>query len=252
MKTFSHGFVDDKYTFLTEAPIYFSQCSKNKRLSLTELLKMSSDIAVEDFAQRGLSRDVLVQHNIAILVSRNSFKIHRMPSENEIIRILTREEVPESFQLVRSYEFTTMDGEPLVSGLSTWIIVDIASRKIIPTQKFLMREPPTESVSHNCQMPARIAVPENAVVLSKRTVSYSDLDSNGHVNNSKYGNYILDVLPERFLEREFSEFKINYSKEALLGDEMTIVGAFSDDDKQMIVAGRTDRGTSFEAVVCCK
>ena len=40
MKTFSHGFVDDKYTFLTEAPIYFSQCSKNKRLSLTELLNL--------------------------------------------------------------------------------------------------------------------------------------------------------------------------------------------------------------------
>ena len=252
MKVFSQGFSDEKNTFLTETHIYFSQCSKNKRLSLTELLKLSSDIAVEDYAQRGLSQEVLAANNIAILVSRNSFKIHKMPSENQDIMIFTREEKPEPFQLVRSYEFTGMDGEPLVSGLSTWIVVDIASRRIIPTKKFTMREEPAESLSHDCEMPSRIAVPSDTTVLARRTVGYSDLDSNGHVNNSRYGNYILDVLPNKILENEISDFKINYSKEALLGEELAIFGSFSADEKKAVIAGRTERGTSFEALVVCK
>ena len=101
-------------------------------------------------------------------------------------------------------------------------------------------------------MPSRIAVSAEAVELCRRKVGYSDLDSNGHVNNSRYGNYILDALPEDILEQEISEFKINYSKEAFLGEEMTIVGSFSDDKKKAIVAGRTERGTSFEALLAYK
>lgn len=251
MKVFSLGDSGNN-VFLASSHVFFSQCSKNKKLSLTELLRLTSDIAVEDFAQRGLTREFLAERNIAILVSRTSFKIHKMPEENQDIKLFTCEEKPEAFQLLRSYEIKTENGEPLVSGLSTWIVVDIASRRIIPTKNFTLREEPTKSLEHDCEMPNRIAVPSNAVELCRRKVGYSDLDSNGHVNNSRYGNYILDALPEDILEQEISEFKINYSKEAFLGEEMTIIASFSDDRKKVIVAGRTERGTSFESLLAYK
>ena len=252
MKTYSQGFIDDKNTFKTETHIYFSQCSKNKVLSLTELLRLTSDIAVEDYANRGMSREFLAEHNIAILVSRNSFKIHKMPKENQDVIVLTREEKPEAFQLVRSYEFVSMNGESLISGLSTWIAVDIQSRKIIPSKNFTLREAPDVSFEHDCKMPARITLGEEAKELAHRVVGYSDLDSNGHVNNSRYGNYITDVLPMSIIEGEIAEFRINYSKEALLGEEITLYGSFSSDGKSATVAGKTANGTSFEAQVIAR
>ena len=252
MKTFSQGFIDDKNTFKTETHIYFSQCTKNKVLSLTELLRLTSDIAVEDYAQRGMSREFLAEHNIAILVSRNSFKIHKMPRENQDVVVFTREEKPEAFQLVRSYEFATREGESLISGLSTWIAVEIDTRKIIPPKKFTLRQAPEDTTEHNCKMPSRIVLPEDVKELSRRIVGYSDLDSNGHVNNSRYGNFLTDVLPMSIIEGEIDEFRINYSKEALVGEEMTMFGSFSEDGKCATIAGKTSSGTSFEAQVIAK
>ena len=71
MKVFSLGDSGNN-VFLAGSHVFFSQCSKNKKLSLTELLRLTSDIAVEDFAQRGLTREFLAERNIAILVSRKS------------------------------------------------------------------------------------------------------------------------------------------------------------------------------------
>ena len=52
-------FEEDKNIFHVQSNIYFSQCNANKDLSLHELLKITSDIAVEDYRQCGMSRKIL-------------------------------------------------------------------------------------------------------------------------------------------------------------------------------------------------
>ncbi|MBP5695343.1 MAG: acyl-[acyl-carrier-protein] thioesterase, partial [Treponema sp.] len=98
MEEYKSWHEEDGITFHNQMNIFFSQCDKFKRLSLHELLKITSDTAVEEYRQRGLSRDVLTQNRYAILVSRVSFKINRMPAENEHITITTWEEKPEALQ----------------------------------------------------------------------------------------------------------------------------------------------------------
>ena len=248
-------FHEEDNTFHSETIIYFSQCSERKTLSINDLLKLTSDTAVEDYNSRGMSRDVLAENGFAILVSRCSFRFHRLPRENERVEVATREEKNESLQFVRSYEISSLcppsskdeRGESLISGLSTWILIDLNTWRILPMKRFTLRPPVELSKPHDCLPCAKIAVPESAVLLDERKIRYSDIDGNGHTNNARYGAFIADCLPEEYRAKDFTDFRINFSKEAVLGETLRLFADFNDEQKKITLAGKTDSGTSFES-----
>ena len=227
--------------------VYFCEANDNRRLSFYDLLKISSDGAVEDYNQRGMSREVLLENHYAILVSRISYRFHRMPKENEAIVLKTWEEKPEPLQLVRAYEFESMRGEKLVSGLSSWIAVNPESRRIVPTKNFTMRPAPELQGDHDCLKYGKIHYGENLELFDERIIKYSDLDGNGHTNNARYGAFVADALPEDFRRVEFTDFRLNYAKEAMLGQKMSVYGLRDEGAKKLTLVGKTDDGVSFEA-----
>lgn len=244
---YKYWYESDGITFRSEHKVLFSQCTSSKTLSFYEILKLTSDMAVEDYAEQGLSRDFLVANGFAFLVSRTAFRFHRLPRENERFTFTTYEEKSEPLQLVRAYEFVSEDGTPLITGISTWILADPVARRIIPTKKFTLRPPVESQKPHDCLKYGKIAVPESLELLDERTIRYSDIDGNGHVNNSRYGAFIADALPEAYRSKTFTDFRLNYSKEAMLGDKMQLFGNFSDDEHKIVIIGKTADGISFES-----
>ena len=243
-------YFDDNLGFHSETMVYFSQCTPDGYLSLYELLKLTSDIAVEDFKQRNMSRPFLVENGLAILVSRDSFRLHRYPQENEKIIIHTKEEKSEPLQFVRSFEIENDRGEKLVSALTSWLCVDIKTRRIIPIKKFDamgFRQPVNSSSEHDCIPYGKISIPENEELFDTRIIKFSDLDSNGHTNNAKYAAFAVDALPPQFQSIHFSDFRLNFAKEAMLGQELKIYGKADTEKGIIIETGKTDEGISFEA-----
>lgn len=249
MEDFKIWHEEDGITFHNQINVFFSQCNKFKKLSLHELLRITSDTAVEEYRQRGLSREELLKNNFAILVSRVSFKINRMPLENEHITITTWEEKPEALQFMRAYRITDSAGSVLVEGLSSWLLVDPAARRIIPLKNFTLRTPPTEQKQNGCQKPGKITVPEQMPLLAERKILFSDLDGNGHTNNSRYGAFVTDSLPPSFQEKDITNFRLNYSKEAMPGETLKIYGSYDEEKKTYTVVGKTEKDTSFEAEI---
>ncbi len=242
---------DDENKFNFESMVYFCEANDSKNLSLYNLLQITSDIAVEDYNQQGMGRDMLTANNYAILVSRQGFRFHRMPRENEHFVLRTWEEKPEPLQLVRAYEFESMDekskGEKLISGLSSWIIVNPESRRIVPTKNFTLRKPTDLQTEHDCLKYGKIQQPENLELLDERVIKYSDIDGNGHTNNARYGAFIADALPANLRHVQFTDFRLNYAKEAKLGQKMEVFGNLNNDEKKLVMVGKTEEGVSFEA-----
>lgn len=236
--------------FFNESMVYFSQCGANKKLTLSELLRLTSDTAVEDWAARGMSREVLASRGVAILVSRCSFRFHRIPRENERICVRTWEEKSEPLQFVRAYEIDSKEGENLVSGISTWLLVDLNARRILPVKKFNemnLREPTDFQSEHNCLPAGKIVPAEGSVLWSEREIRHSDIDANAHTTNSRYGAFISDALPEDEFSRDFCDFRLNYAKEAMLGETLRVFGKSDAASKKISLSGKTDAGVSFES-----
>ena len=243
---------DDDMTFHDEMKLHFCQCDMHSNLNFSELLRLTTDTAVEDYHQRGFSWKFLAAHDTVIMLSRVAFRFHKMPQANDIITITTWEEKPEPLQLMRAYEITAQDGTKLVSGSSSWLLVDYDTHKIIRTKDFTLRPEPVKKEEHDCLNPGKIVIPENTVELAKRPICYSDIDANGHMNNSRYGAFAIDCLPEQYQQKEFTDFRMNYSQEAKKGELMEMSGAFDDSAKKIIIAGRQSGTTCFECEFCYK
>lgn len=244
---FKRWYDDDKITFHSEHKVQFSQADSQKQLSFYELLKVTSDMAVEDYALQGMNRDMLTAHGYACLVSRVAFRFHRMPRENERYLFTTYEEKAEPLQLVRAYEFTAEDGTPLITGLSSWLLVDPVAHRIIPTKKFDLRPPVESQKEHDCMKYGKIAIPEQLDLLYERTILYSDIDGNGHVNNARYGAFVADAIPAHLRGKTFTDFRLNYAKEAKLGDKLSVYGHIDAESKKITIVGKTSDGVSFES-----
>ncbi len=232
--------------FSRQMAIKFSECNEKHELYLFELLRKASDTATEDYKERGMSAQFLAERNFAILVSRQAFRFHQMPKENDFVTLETWEETPEPLQLIRPYRFIDKDGNPLISGLSSWIIVNPKTRRIVRSKDFTLREPPVFHKEIDCMKFGRISIPKDMKKLSERTIVFSDLDANGHMNNARYGAYAVDCLPSEYQQKKFSDFRINFSKETCQGDLMEMFGNFDDENKKITIIGKHDNSTSFE------
>ncbi len=238
---------DNSSVFHSQEQIYFSQANMYGFFSLHEILRMTADIAVEDYKQRGMSREFLKDKGFAILVSRLAFRFHKPPVENQQVEFITWEEKPEPLQLSRCYKIVDAENNILVSGKSYWLVVDLNARRIIPTAKFTLREPEKIVSDMDCQKPAKISEPENMELWDSRKIKFSDLDTNGHTTNSRYGAFIEDALPEAYRNRMPVDFRLNYSKEAMLDSQLDVYGKIEDEGKKLTMIGKTAEGLSFEA-----
>ncbi len=239
----------DGFTLNSVKRLGFSQCGPNGDLTIFELLKMTSDIATEDVTLRGTSSAFLREHNILRMVSRSSFRLHKMPKEGEVVLLTTAVEIPEEFQQVRSYEFSAEDGTPLISGVSTWIMVEADTHRIIPSEKFTLLPKSTISRTHNCLPYGRIKAPSQMEFLSEYKIGYANLDSNGHTNNSWYGFFMMNSLPDSLRTKKFTDFRINYSKEATLGQTLGIYAHHDEEKRTITVVGKVDNVNSFESTL---
>ena len=233
--------------FYSDEQVYFSQANLYGYFSLHELLRMTSDIAVEDYNQQGMSREFLKEKGYGILVSRLSFRFHKIPVENQKVHFITWEEKPEPLQLTRCYKILDEDGNSLISGKSYWLVVDLKARRLMPTAKFTLRPTPDMMTEMDCLPPAKIVPSENMELWDSRTIKFSDLDSNGHTTNSRYAAFIEDALPVEYRNKVPVDFKVNFSKEAMLGSHLDIFGAIEDDGNKIKIIGKTSEGCSFEA-----
>ncbi len=241
---------DGSFRFHSQSLVYFSQCTKKGYLSFNELLRLTSDIAVQDFNVRGMDRNRMFSEGYMILVSRVALRIHSMPRENESITLTTWEEKSEPLQFVRMYEITdTASGEKLVTGESKWLLADSKVRRLLPVKKFTLRTPVETCTEHDCLSAQKIEIPQNLTLFAKRKVVYSDIDANGHTNNSRYGAFAIDSLPEEFQNKNFTDARLNYSREAMLGDTIEIYGAIEENRAVIIGKVPDENGTlqvSFE------
>ena len=244
---------EDGLTFHHQSRVYFSHCNNRKQMSMHEIFKLTSDIAVEDYRESGVSSQVLTANGLAILCSRIALRFHRMPKENELYELTTWEEKPEALQFYRKYVVKSLEtGETLVSGNSSWLAVDLNARRIIPLKLYYTRmadyrgQSPLQ-IDVDCMNPGKISIPEDMELIGERTIGYSDLDPNGHTNNSRYPAFALDAMSPEDQAREWKDLKLNFSKEAMLGSKLQIFAKKFEEEKKIVVVGKTETDTSFEA-----
>jgi acyl-ACP thioesterase len=82
-------------------------------------------------------------------------------------------------------------------------------------------------------------IPKAMANAQQRTVTYSCLDRNGHMNNTRYLDWVEDLLPSQFhATRKPQEFVICYHAEAMEGQKISLTWELSEEGCLQVDAHR--------------
>lgn len=239
---------DDDLSYNRQFKLSFGECTPDGKMSWSEILKATSDSAGEDFEKRNMSWAFLKENDIALIVSRISFLVKKMPAYGEEITVHTWESAPQGPLCTRNFKiYDTNTKEDLIIAQTLWTNFNISTKKIMPAKNFTFRPCPTIITDFEGIKPGKIKLPEEMETIAHHKILYSELDANGHTNNSKYINFAIDSLPEEFQKKQIKNLRLNYSKEAHLGELLEIKAFFNEIEKKYTVQGIIEGISSFEA-----
>lgn len=212
------------------------------RLRLSAVLRYQQEAGERHLAPGGMGWNDLMTHGIAFVASRWRTQIHRLPSMGEAVTLTTWHRERKGPRFFRCYEWRDAQGALLIEGVMQFALVSVADHRLLRGAEFDVfgvEDQPHRTVS--CGDPSRWTLPSMTDV-DAYTVRRSDIDRNGHLNNTRYADLLTDVLPTDAV----STIELQFAGECRLGDVITL--AAGGDDAHYI-SGTTPRGLAFAARV---
>ena len=136
-------------------------------------------------------------------------------------------------------------------AVSHWALIDIHEKKMIRTTEFRRDFPYGELPDESLLPPrVRITAATEMEVVGTRSIVYSDLDFNRHMNNTRYPDMICDFLPSMD-GRWVTSLSLSYLREAAFGDTLTLNRAplGGEGEGYLIRTTRPDGAVCLEALV---
>lgn len=223
--------------------VRYSECGIDNKIKLPAIINHFQDCTTENSETIGVGHDYLVDRKRAWILNSWQVEILRRPQVRESIEVSTWATGFKGVFGPRDFCMKTAEGEELARAHSLWVYIDTESgRPIKPTDEeiavYEVGEPiPMEAVSR------KIKVPEGAVELDTFPVHKYHIDTNRHVNNSKYVELACEALPEDF---EVKKLRVEYKKAAVLGDRMVLKRVI---EEHRIVTELCDEEGSTYAIV---
>ena len=219
-------------------------------LRLSTVLRICQEVAEEHLTMYQMDHVTLMKtQKLAFLILRVGMNINRLPKDGETITVLTRPEGNSGAQFYRSYRIC-VGQEELMDIMYSNILVDSTTHKIAhPSRLDYLKIDIKQTLSPKQKL-NKLKIPEDMESWGVRQIRFSDLDFNGHMSNSIYGNIIEDYLPYNYVNnsnmcrKELYKLQINYVKESKLKDDMLIYG--KELEQGFIMVGSVEGCRTFE------
>ncbi len=197
----------------------------NGNLRIEQAMRLMEEVGAQQMSFVGLSYDDVVASGKTLLVNRVDTILYRNIKKHESVSISSWACKPSSMVLPRRYRIADSNNETVCDMIIQWTVVDIEKKKILRPNSIDFSMFNLEDL--DIKLPKRDKFTKNEMLepIDKIKVSYNEIDSNGHVNNVNYLRIVQNHIPELLENWRIKRFKINYAKEALYGEEITVLGS---------------------------
>lgn len=196
------------------------------RATVSMLLKILQESAANHAYNCGMAIPHLMKKGLTWMLVKQLIRIQGYPVWRDTVTVETWSKGLRGFSALRDYRVTGKEGL-LATGTSIWFIIDIEKRRPVRLDEFQYGFPSIPDLDVMDASPGKIERPENFEIETALSIRRSDLDMNGHVNNSYYADWIFESLPED-LTREslLTEIEIHYLNETRYGDPICVRTSF--------------------------
>lgn len=199
------------------------ECDPWNRMTPANALRRIQEIATSQCTKLGFDGEFYRRTNTVFMLSRLSLEMAQMPKAEQLVRMETRGYGMRRAVYHRVTTFFSMEGERLCEADTRWVLVDLATRRIMrkPIEAFVpyFNDEPQEE--HEMEL----LQPELPEPLATLKAEYSLCDSNGHINNAAYADLVYNQLPLEEMEPSPPrKLLLFYRSEIPLGKSFVISG----------------------------
>ncbi|MGI6462458.1 MAG: acyl-[acyl-carrier-protein] thioesterase [Candidatus Scatomorpha sp.] len=194
---------------------------KFSHIKPSAVLELFQDAAGQHSEEIGVGFEAMLERSYLWVLTRIKFKVLYCSTSCQKVIIKTWPLVPNRFNYRREYCIENENGEKLIIGSSDWVVVHSEKRQLLSVPDLYSFSDGFHSKKMFEERIAKIQDFEAEGTPYVVTAGFSDMDTNDHVNNTKYANYVLDAInPSKSDELEI--FQIDYRKEVLQGTQLKI------------------------------
>ena len=211
-------------TYSQEFRVASYQADVSARMRPSAILELMQEMAGAHAELIGVGRSKLLPMNLCWVLTRVEVRMDRYPLSGEIITVETFPMPNRRVFFPRYFIFRDAQGQQIGCAGSLWVVLDITTRKMANAADVAPLLPDNRDLTAPMGMPATVeevaAAPEEAL----RLPVYTDLDMNGHVNNTRYLDWCCNALGiETMRNAVIRQFAVNYNQEILPGQEVRTV-----------------------------
>ena len=198
-----------------------AMCDLNSAWRPSSMMTVLQETAAAHCQELGVGRLHLLDEQIVWIITRLEAQMDRWPALGETVTVETFNSPTRRWIMPRWFRVFDGEGKEIGRAGSLWCLMDLPTRRMAAPDRVAARMP------DNSDLPLPMGMPGTPPLLDAepRTESfrpqYTDLDANGHVNNTRYVDWCCNALGIDLLkEKQLSRFTVNYAMEVRPGQEV--------------------------------
>lgn len=195
----------------------YSDVDKDNRMKLSRMIDLLQDVATWHSKGIGYGTEEMMELKLGWLLLAWKIKILSYPKADTKIEIRTWSRGMKGLHACRDYEILDEAGNTCVLATSTWVLFDLAAQRIIRPPEEMMKK--YGAIERKALEEDISKIKEEAIDGTKTeiVIGKRDIDTNGHTNNARYMEFMMEVLPEDFV---IHELEIHYKKQTRYGEKL--------------------------------
>lgn len=193
----------------------------DKNVTPINILKLMQEASMTNAKELRVSVWELEKENLAWVLIRKSLHVQSYPLLGQKVKVVTYPSSFDRFLAYRDYKMYAENGDLLAYASSTWTLMNTITRRMAKISAELMEL--KVSAEEKILEPPKSKIPPilDLQYAEKIKIKKYDIDWNGHVNNIQYVKYILENIPQRFIEGStLKAINFQIKAECYLGEEI--------------------------------
>ena len=208
-------------TYQMKMKIPFDMADMNGHIKLPDVILLSLQVSGMQSIELGVSdKTILEDYNLVWIITDYDIEVVRLPRFAEEITIETEALSYNRLFCYRRFTIYDEEGRELIHMMATFVLMDRDSRKVHAVEPEIVAPYQSEFDKKLIRGPKYANLEEP--ISKDYHVRFYDLDMNGHVNNSKYLDWIFEVMGADFLTQYIpKKINLKYVKEVRPGGVIT-------------------------------
>lgn len=170
-----------------------------------------------------LGMDLLREKQRFWVLTSMIINVDYYPMQGTKIEVRTWPKGMDKIFALRDFEIWQGDHK-IGRATSSWVLLDLKTRRPAPVNdlgEFMFERANMHAIEHRAK---KLASPDQPEYRTKHRVTYSELDLNGHVNNTRYVAWMMDTFPTAYHRALCaSHVQTNYLAEVFPDQEIDIL-----------------------------